>query len=91
MKKAWMLAIIPGMLAIMVGIFIVVLLLLKLLWAWTVPDLFPGAVSQGLVAGTISWYTAFKVAIFIAVLAGVAGARRQRHEHIESVVVKKQV
>ena len=54
---------------------VVVLLVVKLLWAWTIPDLFPGAIQQGLVAGTISWYTAFKVAIFAAVLAGLAGAR----------------
>ena len=90
MKKAWVWAIIPGILAIMVGIFIVVLLLLKLLWAWTVPDLFPGAVQQGLVAAKISWYTAFKVAIFISVLAGVAGVRHERARYSERVVVEKQ-
>ena len=45
----------------------------KLLWAWTIPDLFPGDVEQGLVAGSISWLNALKVAIFVAVLAGIAG------------------
>jgi hypothetical protein len=35
-----------------------------------VPDLFPGAVQQGLVAGSISWGTAAKVALFLAVLSG---------------------
>jgi ATP/ADP translocase len=56
--------------------FVVVLFLIKFLWAWTVPDLFPGAVQQGLVAGTISWWTAVKVAIFIAVLSGIAGGHK---------------
>jgi len=51
--------------------FAVVLLLIKALWAWTVPDLFPGAVQQGLVAGAISWLTAAKIALFVAVLSGL--------------------
>ena len=51
--------------------FVVGLFLIKLLWAWTVPDLFPGAVQQGLVAKSISWLAAAKVAIFIAILAGI--------------------
>ena len=60
--------------------FVVVLLLVKLLWAWTVPDLFPGAVEQGLVAKSISWMTAVKVAILVAVLSGVG---RGAHFHRE--------
>ena len=76
MKKPWLFAIVPGILALVVGAFVIVLLLVKLLWAWTIPDLFPGAVEQGLIAGAISWFTALKVAIFVAILAGVAGARR---------------
>ena len=72
-NKAWMAVIIPGVFAIIVSVFILALLLIKLLWPWTIPDLFPGAVDQGLIAREISWYTSFKVAIFIAVLAGIAG------------------
>ncbi|MCK5216162.1 MAG: hypothetical protein KAJ93_00135 [Methanosarcinales archaeon] len=53
----------------------IVLLLLKLLWAWTVPDIFPGAVEQGLVAETISWYTALKIALFMSVTGGLMGMR----------------
>jgi hypothetical protein len=59
-------------------VFVAALLVVKLLWAWTIPDLCPGAVEQGLVAGSISWLTAMKVAIFIAVLAGFGGAGRGR-------------
>ena len=56
--------------------FVVVLFLIKALWAWTVPDLFPGAVAQGLVAGSISWAAAAKLALLAAVLSGVAGGHR---------------
>lgn len=66
MKKGWWFAIVPGV----VIVFVVTLLLVKLLWAWTIPDIFPGAVEQGLIAKSISWFTAFKVAIFVGVLAG---------------------
>ena len=52
--------------------FVIGLLLIKFLWAWTIPDLFPGAVQQGLIAQSISWMTAAKLAIFISILAGIA-------------------
>ncbi|MFH1731885.1 MAG: hypothetical protein ABIF82_09590 [Planctomycetota bacterium] len=78
MKKIWLLPLLPGLLVLAAVAFVAVLLLVKVLWAWTIPDLFPGAVEQGLVAGTISWYTALKVAIFAAVVAGLAGARAHK-------------
>jgi CDP-diglyceride synthetase len=77
MNKTWWIAI-TGVLALIAVYAVIVLLLVKLLWAWTIPDIFPGAVSQGLIAGSISWYTAFKIAVFVAVLAGLAGVRRGR-------------
>ena len=63
--------------------FIVFILHIKGLWAWTVPDLFPGAVEKGLVASSISWATAMKLAILLAVLSAFAGGHRSssRHEH----------
>ncbi len=76
MKKSWLIAVIPGILALIAGYIIIVLLLVKLLWAWTIPDLFPGAVEQGLIVGSISWVTALKIGVFVAVLAGLAGVRR---------------
>ena len=75
MDKKWLIAIVPGIFALILGAFIIALLVVKLLWAWTIPDLFPGAVEQGLVVKEISWYTALKVAIFVAVMAGIAGIR----------------
>jgi len=59
-------------------IFILLLFLVKILWAWTIPDLFPGGVNQGLVAGEISWLTAAKLALFAAVLGGFAAGA---HSH----------
>jgi len=78
MNKTWWIAIISGTLALIAVYAVIVLLLVKLLWVWTIPDIFPGAVSQGLIAGSISWYTAFKIAVFVAVLTGLAGVRRGR-------------
>ena len=71
-----MIAVIPGVMVVVAAVFVVMVLLVKALWAWTVPDLFPGAVAAGLIAKEISWYAALKVAIFIAVLAGLAGGAR---------------
>ena len=58
------------------GVFLLGLLLIKLWWQWAVPDLFPGAVEQGLVAASISWFTSFKLALALAALAALAGSRR---------------
>ena len=77
MKKAWWLVVMTGLVAA-AAVALVVLLVVKALWAWTVPDLFPGAVKIGLVAREISWLAAFKVSIFAAVIAGIAGARRSK-------------
>jgi len=78
MNRAWLVAIVPGVIALVVVVFVVMLFLVKVFWAWTIPDLFPGAVAQGLVAGTISWYSALKVAILVAVLSGGTGTVARR-------------
>ena len=71
-KKTKKLAVIPGLIALFIGIVAIAFLAIKLLWAWTIPDLFPGAVEQGLVAAEISWLTSFKLAIFFAILTGAS-------------------
>ena len=65
-----LLKIIPGILALVIGILGLAFILIKWLWAWTIPDLFPGAVEQGLIAKEISWFTSFKLALFFATLGG---------------------
>lgn len=72
MRKVWLVAMVPAVLTAVVAVVLVTLLVVKLLWAWVVPDLFPGAVRQGLIAAEISWFTAFKVALVVGIAAGVA-------------------
>ncbi len=76
--RSCLVSLVPGALFVTAAVLLLALLLVKLLCAWTVPELFPGAVQTGLIARTISWYAAFKLAIFIAVLAGVARVGRGR-------------
>ena len=71
MKKKWWVMLVPAAIGIVTICFIVTLLFVKILWGWIVPDLFPGAVAQGLIVGSISWYTALKLAVVTAVLASL--------------------
>lgn len=78
----WLGAAVASVLVVFAAVLVLTLLILKALWAWTIPDLFPGAVASGDVAGTISWYTAFKLAVFVAFMAGLArGVRGHRDSH----------
>lgn len=43
-------------------------ILLKLLWGATIPELFPGAVAQGLILEEITWLAALKITALVAVL-----------------------
>ncbi|MCF6176837.1 MAG: hypothetical protein L3J71_13845 [Victivallaceae bacterium] len=58
-----------------VAFIVIGFLAIKLLWAWTVPDLFPGAVEQNLVAAHISWFTAIKLSVFMGFLYSFSGIR----------------
>jgi len=78
MRRCFLLAVIPAALAFAAVVVVLALFLVKWVWAWTIPDLFPGAVERGLVAGSISWFTAFKVAVFIGVLGGFSRASVNR-------------
>lgn len=44
-------------------------LLAKYVWAWTVVDLFPAAVKQGLLAERISWLSVLKAMLLCYLLA----------------------
>lgn len=61
---------VSAVVAIVGIVFILAFFLLKILWAWTIPDLFPGAVAEGLIAKEISWFTSFKLALFLSVVGG---------------------
>ena len=74
MKKGWIAAgvaaALQGFLLLAAGVIFAALFLIKILWAWTIPDLFPGAVEQGLIAGVISWFASltFSLALFLGIL-----------------------
>ncbi len=76
MNKSKLFAIIPGIIALVVGFIAIAFFIIKLLWAWTIPELFPGAVEQGLVAAEISWFTSFKLALFFGILSGASAKFR---------------
>ena len=55
------------------AVFAVGVVLVRVFWAWTVPDILPLAVEQGLIAATIGWLTAVKITAFAAIL-GTTGS-----------------
>ena len=54
--------------------FVIALILFKVVWAWVIPDLFPGAVSQGLISADLTWLAAVKLAVLVGVLGGFSPA-----------------
>lgn len=45
--------------------------LVQWLWGWVVPDLFPSAVREGRLAGSLSWWTAFKVVVVLFIVGSL--------------------
>ena len=68
-SKEKLTAIFCGFIISMATMLIMMATLLKLLWVWIMPELFPGAVAQGLVVPALSWSLAFKLVVFVMVLA----------------------
>ncbi len=54
--------------------FVIALVLFKVVWAWVVPDLFPGAVDQGLIIADLTWSASLKLAVLVGVLGGFSPA-----------------
>lgn len=50
--------------------FVISVVVFKFVWAWVVPDLFPGAVAQGLISANLTWLATLKLAVLVAVLSG---------------------
>jgi mannose/fructose/N-acetylgalactosamine-specific phosphotransferase system component IIC len=50
--------------------FVISVVVFKYVWAWVVPDLFPGAVAQGMISSDLTWYVALKLAVLVAILSG---------------------
>ena len=70
-KKSKLLAIIPGIIALVAIVFFLSILIIKYLWGWVIPDLFPKAVEEKYVAEEISWFVALKLSLFIALIGGM--------------------
>ena len=68
MSKNWIFVILGAVVLALIPFF-ASLFLVKIIWSWTIPDLFPGAVEQGLIAKEISWFTSFKIAVFVFILS----------------------
>lgn len=65
----WVTGAIPVLISVAL-IFVVAVVVFKFVWAWVVPDLFPGAVTQGLISADLTWLAAVKLAVLVAVLGG---------------------
>ena len=50
--------------------FVISVIVFKFVWAWVVPDLFPGAVAEGLISADLTWFATLKLAVLVAVLSG---------------------
>jgi len=69
----WVTVAITGFIQVAV-MFVISLVVFKIVWAWVVPDLFPGAVTQGLIIADLSWLGAVKLAVLVSVLGGFSPA-----------------
>ena len=54
--------------------FVISLVLFKVVWAWVVPDLFAGAVEEGLIVAELTWSASLKLAVLVGVLGGFSPA-----------------
>lgn len=50
--------------------FVISLVVFKFVWAWVIPDLFPGAVEQGLISADLSWLATLKLAVLVGAISG---------------------
>lgn len=55
-------------------IFAILVVALRFVWAWVVPDLFSGAVDQGLISADLSWLAVVKLTVLVGLLSGVGRA-----------------
>ena len=57
-----------GLILLAVAVVAVGLFIVRLVWAWVVPDIFAGAVDAGLVVSSLTWIQAAKIGILVSVL-----------------------
>jgi hypothetical protein len=67
---------VTGITSILIGAAVALavgVVLVKLLWTWTVPDLFPAAVDQGLITRDLTWLAAMKAVALVAIVSSTGG------------------
>ena len=63
----------PRLITILITVaifFVISLVVFRFVWGWVIPDLFPGAIAEGLIVDDLTWGTAFKLAVLVAALSG---------------------
>lgn len=58
--------------------FVFGIFLIKWFWAWTIPEIFPEAVKQNLIAANISWWTALKFSILLSIITAVTTITKEK-------------
>lgn len=61
-----------GALALIAILTVVVAFLITLVWGWVIPDVFAGAVQQGILPASITWFQALKLSILLSIF-GLTG------------------
>lgn len=61
-------AVVLGVLAHLVVVTVVVAFLVTIVWHWVVPDVFEGAVEQGILPASLSVIQAFKLSVLFTIL-----------------------
>ena len=82
MNKTWWIAAISGILALIAVYVVTALLLVKLLSGMDNPGHLPWSRYPRVGSRVDILYTAFKIAVLVAVLAGLAGVRRGRESQL---------
>ncbi|MGD2087708.1 MAG: hypothetical protein PVH61_16140 [Candidatus Aminicenantes bacterium] len=84
-----LLAFIPIALVVLVLVVLLAVFLIRVLWAWTIPAIFPNAVRQGLIVSSLSWFTGFKVLIAAVVISRIVGIRPEKRIKLGGYLDKK--
>lgn len=62
-----------GLLFLLILYVVIGTVVIVLFWQWVIPDIFPGAVSQGLLPASLTFLQAFKLSLFLGIL-GLKGS-----------------
>ena len=81
MRRNLRVGIFPSIIILIAVVLVMGLFIIKGLWSWIVPDLFPEAAGGGLVTESISWFTSFKIALALALFTGFGSVFSKRRKY----------